>query len=400
MFTENANKTAERQVIRIAGSQYQDLIALIQWVYLGFFKVTEVNGNIVNIAEGLNIDLGIKVKEEKVVDVEDDDNTEDPGEANKQAPTVFYEDQVMLVNDDGTAVAVPVNSIVFSEKNILVSESIGPPSMDPVICVQKKEPNTVKVQKPDVAVQVLEKSDNKNIIMDSKNNVKKVLGQPGSVGVKVVYEDTDSDTKNDLVAGKEVLTKKDEAKCPVCQKRFHNKIYMLSHYKKEHSKNGKRFACIKSKCNFQAPYNEQIMTAHMKMHELNKNSQQKDAKSNQIAVRNYITTRNPSARERETFHACDICNLRFRSHDYLRIHNATKHYETKYMCPSCNYEAKSKKALGVHIDLSHCFASKKPIQMTEDEDKEDEDKEDGEVDIRDVKSQPVKMIRDMNFLKH
>ena len=62
--------------------------------------------------------------------------------------------------------------------------------------------------------------------------------------------------------------------------------------------------------------------------------------------------------------------------------------------------AKSKKALWVHIDLSHCFASKKPIQMTEDEDKEDEEKEDGEVDIRDVKSQPVKMIRDMNFLKH
>ncbi len=67
MFKEDANKPAERQVIRIAGSSYPDLIALIQWVYLGFFKVAEVTGNMVDISEGLKIDLGMKLQRQMLI---------------------------------------------------------------------------------------------------------------------------------------------------------------------------------------------------------------------------------------------------------------------------------------------------------------------------------------------
>ena len=91
MFREDANKPAERQVIRIAGANYQDLIALIQWVYLGFFKVQEVTGSMVDIAEGLKIDLGIKATEASAEGDNDNpdepDNVEEGDEDNKNEST-------------------------------------------------------------------------------------------------------------------------------------------------------------------------------------------------------------------------------------------------------------------------------------------------------------------------
>ena len=105
---------------------------------------------------------------------------------------------------------------------------------------------------------------------------------------------------------------KEEAQCPVCRKKFLNKVYMLAHYKKDHSKNGKKFACVK--CNFKAPYNEQVMTAHLRMHELADASK----KSYKSAVNS----------EKEIFHECDQCDLKFRSIDYLKLHMEAKHYAT------------------------------------------------------------------------
>lgn len=398
MFKEDANKPAERQVIRIAGASYPDLIALIQWVYLGFFKVTEVTGNMVDIAEGLKIDLGIKASEANSDgDNDDPDDPNHEGDDDRQeesvqnvkpniqelAPVKIYDVPApMLVNDDGTV--VPVEQIQAKAEYI-----------EPVtLTAAKKDP--VKVNLPssnlssnNVTVKLVEKPTNTNI-MDFNNEMRKnvltpmkkdtILGQSGSVAVKVVKR-SDGD-------------KKEEAKCPVCQKKYLNRMYMVAHYKKEHSKTAKKFACVK--CNFKAPYDEQVMTAHLRMHELTDASQ----KSYTIAGK----------AEKEIFHSCGHCNLKFRSFDYLKLHLDTKHF-TKYPCPSCDFEATSKEALKVH-NACHLSASKTATDHVQPK-METEAREDGEVDMSEIDStwsvvdavpmisggQQNKVPAEMNFLK-
>ena len=161
MFREDANKPTERQVIRIAGANYQDLIALIQWVYLGFFKVTEVNGNMVGIAEGLKINLGLKIHEENaeyennvyeedVDDVtipeEEDERQEEPLNVNsnlilqKPPVTVHNIPAPLLVNDDGTV--TPVEEILAKPENI------EPELMH---ADANKEPVSVRVHMPNLS---------------------------------------------------------------------------------------------------------------------------------------------------------------------------------------------------------------------------------------------------------
>lgn len=402
MFREDANKPGERQVIRIAGSKYQDLIALIQWIYLGFFKVTEVNGRIVDIAEGLKIDLDMNGNEENTDSGDDTDNPDDPDvnitevgdDEDRQVETknvklnhisdspvsVNSEPTPILVNDD-----IPVVPVEEAQSK---DDNMKPMLIPSNQLVPKKEPIIVKLQTPipnTHSENVNEKpTDNQNIA-DFKNEVRRKvftpikrhtsLGQPGSVSVKLLSQKSESETK------------KEEAQCPLCRKKFLNKLYMLAHYKKEHAKQGKKFACIK--CNFKAPYNEQVMTAHLRMHELADASQ----KSN----------KNPTG-EREVTHGCDLCDLKFRSLDYLKLHMEAKHYATRYLCPSCSYESSSKEALKVHNDLIHKKQPKDPIKP--------EAREDGEVDVNMmdaswsiidavpmVSTQQSNAKQEMNFLK-
>ena len=175
--------------------------------------------------------------------------------------TVYNIPAPLLVNDDGTV--TPVEEILAKPENI-----------EPELMhadANNKDPVSVRVHMPssnlsnNVKTKIVKKPTSTRIT-DFKNDLKRVftplkqpttLGQAGSVTIKTI-------NKSDLM--RYDADSKEEAQCPVCRKKFLNKVYMLAHYKKDHTKNGKKFACVK--CNFKAPYNEQVMTAHLRMHEL------------------------------------------------------------------------------------------------------------------------------------